>query len=93
MDQPPLLLQLLDLFVLKGLLVLGPSPERILGLQEKLLPPVFHLSHGQTVLPGRLGGRGVALQDCSPATPPPLRRPSLNGFGYVGSHRHLPGER
>ncbi len=45
---------------------LYPSPERILGPQEKLLPPVFHLSHGQTVLPGRLGDRGGG---CSLPTP------------------------
>src|SRR5215831_7269298 len=51
-----LLLELLDLFVLQGVLVLGARPQGIFGPEQVPLPPLLHLGHRQPVLPGRVLG-------------------------------------
>src|SRR5262249_60410409 len=76
-----LLLELLDLLVLQGVLVLGACPQRILRSEQESIPPLLHLGHRQPVLPGGGLGRGLPLQDAEDQGRPPFRRPALGGLG------------
>src|SRR5215468_4812943 len=81
-----LLLELLDLFILQGVLVLGACPQRILGPEQEPVPPLLHLGHRQPMLPGRGLGRGLTLQDAEDQRCPPLRGPALRGLRTLVCH-------
>jgi len=54
-----LLLELLDLLVLQGVLVLGARPQSVLSPEQESIPPLLHLGHRQPVFPGRGLRRGL----------------------------------
>src|SRR5215472_9223844 len=81
-----LLLELLDLFILQGVLVLGACPQRILGPEQEPVPPLLHLGHRQPMLPGRGLGRGLTLQNAEDQRCPPLRGPALRGLRTLVCH-------
>src|SRR5215831_10988239 len=78
--------ELLDLFILQGVLVLGACSQRILGPEQEPVPPLLHLGHRQPMLAGCGLGRGLTLQDAEDQRCPPPRGPALRGLGTLVRH-------
>lgn len=84
-----LALQLGDLFVFHGFLVLGAGPQGVLGAGQEALLPAFDLGHGETVLASCLGGRGLSLDDAQDQCRPTLGGPALDVLGDLRHDCHL----
>ena len=87
-ELPDLLLELLDLFVLQGLLILGARAQGVLGPEQEPVPPLLHL--GLPVFAGRRLSRRLALQDAQDQCGAALCRPALRRLGTVLHHRPPP---
>ena len=76
-----LALELLDVFVLEGFLVLRPRAQSVLGSQQEPLFPVLDLGHGESMLAGGLLAGGLALENAQDQGCSWFGRPTLDVFG------------